>query len=75
MERKRADEQEALPMSQPKTDRFGFVKHETGSPDGLAKSRSASEYERYSLYGSICSCSLNLLYFKCHYIRSAFWFF
>lgn len=43
------DEQEALPVSQPKTDRFGFVKHEANSPDGLAKSRSASDYERYPL--------------------------
>lgn len=53
------DEQEPSPVALPKTDRFGFAKQETSSPDGLAKSRSASEYERYPLCGSICSCSFS----------------
>lgn len=48
MEKKRLDEQEPPPASLPKVDRFGFVKQETNSPDGLAKSRSAAEYERYA---------------------------
>ncbi|KAK6119086.1 hypothetical protein DH2020_026776 [Rehmannia glutinosa] len=46
MEKKRADEQEAVPVSLPKVDRFGFVKQESNSPDGLTRSRSAFEYER-----------------------------
>lgn len=59
MEKKKVDEQEAVPVSLPKVDRFGFVKQDTSSPDGLTKSRSASEYERYPFYGSIFTCSFS----------------
>ena len=48
MEKKRIDDSEPGPV--PPTaplDRFGFVKQEpNNSPDGLAKGRSAYEYER-----------------------------
>lgn len=57
MEKKRVDEQDPLPVSLPKTDRFGFIKQETNTPDGLAKSKSAAEYERYPLCGISYSCS------------------
>lgn len=55
MEKKRVDEQEAAPVSLPKVDRFGFVKQDGNTPDGLTKSRTASEFERYSVYESIFS--------------------
>ncbi|GER40111.1 Ypt/Rab-GAP domain of gyp1p superfamily protein [Striga asiatica] len=46
MEKKRGEEQEAVLISLPKVDRFGFVKQEGNSPDGFMKNKSASEYER-----------------------------
>lgn len=58
MEKKRVDEQDPSPVSLPK-DRFGFLKQETNSPDGLAKSRSAAEYERYPQCGINSSCSFS----------------
>lgn len=50
MEKKRLDDYEPglVPPPAP-LDRFGFVKPElNNSPDGLAKGRSANEYERYA---------------------------
>ncbi|KAL8527687.1 hypothetical protein ACS0TY_005505 [Phlomoides rotata] len=46
MEKKKVDEQEAVPASLPKVDRFGFVKQDGNTPDGLTKSRSPLEFER-----------------------------
>ncbi|KAL6495023.1 hypothetical protein OROGR_030942 [Orobanche gracilis] len=46
MEQKKADDQETLPFSLPKVDRFGFLKQESHSPDGFTENRPASEYER-----------------------------
>ncbi|XP_047158128.1 TBC1 domain family member 10A-like [Vigna umbellata] len=47
MEKKRLDDYEPGPVPSPKgVDRFGFVKQDNTS-DGLVKSRSAYEYERY----------------------------
>lgn len=47
MEKKRLDDYEPGPVPSPKpVDRFGFVKQDSTS-DGLVKSRSAYEYERY----------------------------
>ncbi|CAI9770202.1 unnamed protein product [Fraxinus pennsylvanica] len=45
-ENKKVDEHEAGSVALPKVDRFGFVKQEANSPDGLTRSRSAFEYER-----------------------------
>ncbi|XP_051146359.1 uncharacterized protein LOC127261958 isoform X3 [Andrographis paniculata] len=45
MEKKKVDEQVAAPVAQPKVDRFGFLKLESNSPDGLARSRSPLEYQ------------------------------
>lgn len=50
MERKRVDEQEAVIVALPKVDRFGFVKQDSNSPDGLTRSRSAWEYERFASF-------------------------
>lgn len=50
MEKKRIDDNEPGPVPPPAPlDRFGFIKPElNSSPDGLAKGRSANEYERYA---------------------------
>lgn len=48
MDKGKVDENEGAPNLQPKVDRFGFVKSGTKSPDRLAGTRSASEYERYA---------------------------
>lgn len=47
MEKTNVDEHEPRPVPQVKVDRFGFVKQELIFPDGIIKSRSAFEYERY----------------------------
>ena len=49
MEKKRLDDHEPGPIPSPRAvDRFGFVKQDANtSSDGLVKSRSANEYERY----------------------------
>ncbi|XP_027154692.1 EVI5-like protein isoform X1 [Coffea eugenioides] len=47
MEKKRvADDHEVEPAVPVRVDRFGFVKQEQNSAEGLCRSRSASEYER-----------------------------
>lgn len=48
MDKKKVDEHEAGSVALPKVDRFGFVKQEANSADGLTRSRSAFEYERYA---------------------------
>lgn len=58
------DEQEAAaPVSLPKVDRFGFVKQDGSTPEGLTKSRSAWEFERYPFNGSLFSFSFYSLSF------------
>lgn len=49
MEKKQIDDYEPGPVPSPRPlDRFGFVKQEVNnSPEGLTKSRSAQEFERY----------------------------
>ena len=48
MEKKKVDDHEPVPVPPVRVDRFGFVKQElSNSPEGLIKSRSAFEYERY----------------------------
>lgn len=49
MEKKPIDDYEPGPVPSPRPlDRFGFVKQEPNNPaEGLAKSRSAQEFERY----------------------------
>lgn len=49
MEKKNVDDDEPRPVPQVKVDRFGFLKQELNSPDGIVKSRSAFEYERYAI--------------------------
>jgi len=50
MEKKRLDDYEQGPVPSPRAvDRFGFVKPDNTS-DGLIKSRSAYEYERYFVF-------------------------
>ncbi|CAA2984256.1 EVI5 isoform X1 [Olea europaea subsp. europaea] len=48
MDKKKVDEHEVGSVALPKVDRFGFVKPEANSADGLTRSRSAFEYERES---------------------------
>lgn len=50
MEKKRVDDHEVEPATPVRVDRFGFVKQEQNSAEGLTRSRSASEYERYEFY-------------------------
>ena len=48
MEKKKIDVPEPVPDPPVRVDRFGFVKQETNNPpEGLAKSRSAFQFERY----------------------------
>lgn len=50
MEKRRIDDCEPGPVPSPRpVDRFGFVKQEHGSPhEGVIKSRSAIQFERYT---------------------------
>lgn len=51
MEKKRLDDYEPGPVPSPRAlDRFGFVKQDVNSSDGVIKSRSAYEYERYFVF-------------------------
>lgn len=52
MERKRIDDYEPGPIPSPKPlDRFGFIKQEFNtSPEGLSKSRTANDHERYAFF-------------------------
>ncbi|KAL2564269.1 hypothetical protein AAZV13_19G033800 [Glycine max] len=48
MEKKRLDDYEPGPVPSPRAlDRFGFVKQDVNTSEGLVKNRSAYEYERY----------------------------
>lgn len=47
MESKVVDENEEGPVVPMRVDRFGFVKQEHGPTEGLARSQSAFEYQRY----------------------------
>nr|ACU20228.1 unknown [Glycine max] len=48
MEKKRLDDYEPGPVPSPRAlDRFGFVKQNVNTSEGLVKNRSAYEYERY----------------------------
>lgn len=50
MEKRRIDDSEPVPVPSPRpVDRFGFVKQEHGNPhDGVIKSRSAIQFDRYA---------------------------
>lgn len=51
MEKKRTDDYEPGPVPSPRAlDRFGFVKQDVNTSDGLVKSRSANECERYFVF-------------------------
>ena len=52
MERKRIDDYESGSVPSPKAlDRFGFIKQEfNASPDGLSKSRTVHDHERYAFF-------------------------
>ena len=63
-----ADDHEVEPAVPVRVDRFGFVKQEQNSAEGLCRSRSASEYERYAFFVKrwlkimhflLCAFSLN----------------
>jgi len=51
MEKKRLDDYESGPVPSPRAlDRFGFVKQDVSTSDGLVRSRSAYEYVRYFVF-------------------------
>jgi len=51
MEKKRLDDYEPGPVPSPRAlDRFGFVKQDVSTSDGLGRSRSAYEYARYFVF-------------------------
>lgn len=51
MEKKRLDDYEPSPVPSPRAvDRFGFVKQDANTSDGLVKSRSAYDHERYFVF-------------------------
>lgn len=56
MEKKRVDDYEPGPVPSPRAlDRFGFVKQDATTSEGVVKtSRSAYEYERYVVFRPIC---------------------
>ena len=55
MENKKVDDQEIQTVAPVRVDKFGFVKQEQKTPEGLIRSRSAFEFERYVLaeYGTL----------------------
>ena len=53
MEKNVIDDSEPGPVPVVRVDRFGFVKSDHNSPEGLIKRRSTFEYERYQLLDSV----------------------
>lgn len=61
MEKKRTDDYEPSTVPEPRAlDRFGFIKQDANTSEGVAKtSRSAHEYERYVVFSLLlimCFC-------------------
>lgn len=51
MERKRSDDFESGPLPSPRAlDRFGFVKQDANTSEGVVTNRSAYEYEKYVVF-------------------------
>lgn len=58
MEKKRNDDYETGPLPSPRSlDRFGFVKPDANTSEGVVKtSRSAYEYEKYVVFSLAALC-------------------
>ena len=57
MEKKRLDDYEPGPVPSPRAlDRFGFVKQDVNTSEGLVKNRAAYEYERYFCFSPVDLC-------------------